>query len=110
MHAYPVFQFCASIRRQSRRIGTGELHEGAIFSTLFDLLTAIGLYIYIYIYLSTCEKITHPKSHVELSAKRASVQHACVEKLTYFYICLLKIRHARAEKTHLARPTFISEC
>ena len=54
----------------SRRIGTAELHEGPIFSTSLDLLTAIGLYI------STCEKITRTKSHVylELTAKRASVR------------------------------------
>ena len=58
-------------------------------------------------YISTCEKITHTKSHVylELSAKIASV-HMYInmhvrKKLTYFYICLLKIRHARAKKNHL---------
>ena len=63
-------------------------------STLLDLLT-------------DCEKITRTKSHVylELSAKRASVRtyinmHAR-KKLTFFYICLLKIRHARAKKNHL---------
>ena len=60
--------------------------------------------------MSTCEKITRTKSHVylELIAKRASVRtyinmHAR-KKLTYyiyFYIGLLKIRHARAKKTHL---------
>ena len=103
MRAYPVFQFCASMLRPSRRIGTAELHAG----TLLHLLTAIGLY------MLTCENITRTKSHVylELSAKRASVRtyinmHAR-KKLTYFYICLLKIRHARAEKT---RPTFRCEC
>ena len=52
----------------------------------------------------TCENITRTKSHVylELSAKRASVRtyinmHAR-KKLTYFYICLLKMRHARAKR------------
>ena len=60
--------------RPSRRIGTAELHKGAI-----------GLH------MSTCEKITRIKSHVylELSAKRASVRtyinmHAR-KKLTFFY-------------------------
>ena len=28
-------------------------------------------------------------------------QHACAEKLTYFYICLLKIGHACAKKNNL---------
>ena len=57
--------------------------------------------------MSTCEKITRTQSHVylELSAKRASVRtyinmHAR-KKLIFFYICLLKIRHARAKKHHL---------
>ena len=68
-------------------------------STLLRLLTAIGLY------LLTCKNITRTKSHIylELSAKRASIRtyinmHA-QKKLTYFFICLLKIRHARAKKT-----------
>ena len=61
----------------------------------------------------TCENITGTKSHVylELSAKRASVRtyinmHAR-KKLTYFYICLLKIRHARAKK-NLGLPLDVS--
>ena len=48
--------------------------------------------------MSTCKKITLTKSHVylELSAN----MHA-QKKLTYFYICLLKVRHARPKKNHL---------
>ena len=88
--------------RPSRCIGIAELHEGAIFFDTVrftDCLRAT--------YMSTCEKITRTKSHVylELSAKRASVRtyinmHAR-KKLTYFYICLLKIRHERVKKNHL---------
>ena len=56
--------------RPSRRIGTAELHKGAI---LFDIARFTNCHRAIY--MSTCEKITRTKSHVylELSAKRASV-------------------------------------
>ena len=56
--------------RPSRRIGTAELHKGAI---LFDIVRFTNCHRATY--MSTCEKITRTKSHVylELSAKRASV-------------------------------------
>ena len=92
----------------SRRIGTAELHKGAI---LFDIVRFTDCHRATY--MSTCKKIIRTKSHVylELSAKRASVRtyinmHAR-KKITYFYICLLKIRHARAKKS--PKPTFRSE-
>ena len=92
----------------SRRIGIAELHEGVIF---FDIVRFTDCHRAIY--MSTCEKITRTKSlvYLELSAKRASVRayinmHAR-KKLTYFYICLLKIWHARAKKS--PRPIFRSE-
>ena len=85
--------------RPSRHIGTAELHKGAI---LFDNVRFTDCHRATY--MSTCEEITRTKSHVylELSGKRASVRayinmHAR-KKLAYFYICLLKIRHARAKK------------
>ena len=94
MRTYPVFQFCASVLRPSRRIGTAELHKGAI---LFDIVRFTDCHMATY--MSTCEKITRTKSHVylELIAKRASVHtyinmHAR-KKLTYFYICLREKPH-----------------
>ena len=95
---------CFSILRKHVASVSSHLYSGItrgsdFFSTLLELLTPIGLYI-----CQLAKKITRTKSHVylELSAKRASVRtyinmHAR-KKLTYFYICLLKIRHARAKK------------
>ena len=71
MRAYPVFQFCASMLSPSRRIGTAELHKGAI---LFDIVKFTDCHRATY--MSTCEKITRTKCHLylELNAKRASVR------------------------------------
>ena len=70
----------------SRRIGTAELHKGAI---LFDNVRFTDCHRAIYVNLGN---ITRTKSHVylELSAKRASVRtyinmHAR-KKLTFFFI------------------------
>ena len=87
--------------RPSHRIGVAELYEGAIFlSTLLDLLTAIGLY------MSTCEKMTHTKSHVylELSAKRDSIRttSTCMREKTHILLYLFaKDMACTCEKTHL---------
>ena len=89
MRAYPVFQFCASMLHPSRRIGTAELHKGAI---LFDIVRFTNCHRATY--MSTCEKITRTKSHIylELSAKRASVRmyinmHARKKSCTFIFIC-----------------------
>ena len=94
--------------RPSRRIGMAELPEGSIFSTLLDLLTAIGLY------MSTCEKITRTKSQVylELSAKRASVRayinmHA---RKTYVLLYLFAKDTACTGEKNSHMPTFRYEC
>ena len=94
--------------RPSRCIGTAELHKGVI---LFDIVRFTNCHRATY--MSTCEKITRTKSHVylELTAKELPFVHTStcmrVKKLTYFYICLLKIRPDARKKS--ARPTFRSE-
>ena len=72
----------------SRRIGTAELHKGAI---LFDIVRFTDCHRATY--MSTCEKITRTKFHVylELSAKRASVRtyinmHACKKTHILLYL------------------------
>ena len=93
--------------RPSRCIGTAELHAAVIY---FDTVRFTDCHRAIY--MSTCEK-NNTHIYLELSAKTVSVRtyinmHAR-KKLTYFYICLLKIwQHAR--KKISPRPTFRSEC
>ncbi|KAK2188702.1 hypothetical protein NP493_124g01000 [Ridgeia piscesae] len=82
--------------RPSRRIGTTELHAGAIY---FDIVRFTDCHRAIYIYImSTCEKITLKKSHVylELSANM----------LLYLFA---KGTACTPEKKS-PRPTFRSEC
>ena len=86
----------------SRRIGTAELHKGAI---LFDIDIVRFIDCHRATYMSTYEKITRTKSHVylELSAKRASVRtyinkHAWKETHILLY---LFAKDTRREKNHL---------
>ena len=97
MRAYPIFQFCASLLRPSRRIRTAGL-----FLTFLDLQTAIGIGL---LCVNLRKNNTHKISRIfrtecQKSFRSYVHQHACAEKFTYFYICLLKKWHARA-KNHL---------
>ena len=94
---YSAQACCVRIVASVRRNYTRE----RFFSTLLDLLTAIGLY------MSTCKKNnTHKISRIfrtkcQKSFRSYVHQHACAEKLTYFYICLLKIYGMHAQNNHL---------
>ena len=72
------------VLRPSRRIDMAELHEGTMLSTLFDLLTSIGLY------MSTCEQRV-PK---ELPLVRTST---CKRGITHI---LLDLFAKNTECTH----------
>ena len=89
--------------RPSRRIGTAELHKGAILFDIVRFTNCHGA-----TYMSSCEKITRTKSHVyiELSDKRASVRtyinmHAR-KKLVLLYLFAKDMACTR-EKNHLGQ-------
>ena len=87
---------CVRLVASVRRNYTSLTRERFLL-TLLDLLTARAIYV------NLRKNNTHKISRIFRTECQKSFssyvhQHACAEKLTYFYNCLLKIRHARAEK------------
>ena len=95
MRAYPVFQFCASIC--CVRLVASVRRD--FFLTFLDLLTAIYRAIYVNLRKNNTHKISRIfRTECQKSFRSYVHQHACVEKCTYFYICLLKKWHACTRK------------
>ena len=101
MRAYPVFQFCASMLRPSRHIGTAELHKGAI---LFDIVRFTDRHRATYVNLR--KNNTHKISRIfrtecQKSFRSYVHQHACAEKTHILLYLFAKDTACTREKTHL---------